>query len=40
MIEYVAPDKLENTFTKSNFVAQIYVHGDSLQVCSSINNLE
>ena len=30
--EYVAPEKLENTFVKSGFVAQIYVHGDSLQV--------
>jgi long-chain acyl-CoA synthetase len=29
--EYVAPEKLENTFVKSGFVAQIYVHGDSLQ---------
>ena len=29
--EYIAPEKLEGTFLKSNFVAQIYVHGDSLQ---------
>ena len=29
--EYIAPEKLENVFVKSPFVAQIYVHGDSLQ---------
>ncbi|EGF81644.1 hypothetical protein BATDEDRAFT_19355 [Batrachochytrium dendrobatidis JAM81] len=29
--EYIAPEKLESTFLKSSFVAQIYVHGDSLQ---------
>ncbi|KAJ3022962.1 Long chain acyl-CoA synthetase 7 peroxisomal [Thoreauomyces humboldtii] len=29
--EYCAPEKLENTFIRSNFIAQMYVHGDSLQ---------
>ncbi|KAI8903489.1 hypothetical protein EDD86DRAFT_242914 [Gorgonomyces haynaldii] len=29
--EYVAPEKLENVFVKSAFIAQVYVHGDSLQ---------
>ncbi|KAJ3255906.1 Long chain acyl-CoA synthetase 7 peroxisomal [Boothiomyces macroporosus] len=29
--EYIAPEKLENVYQKSGFVAQIYVHGDSLQ---------
>jgi long-chain acyl-CoA synthetase len=29
--EYIAPEKLENIFLKSSFVAQVYVHGDSLQ---------
>jgi long-chain acyl-CoA synthetase len=27
--EYVAPEKLENIFVQSNFVAQAWVHGDS-----------
>ncbi|KAI8925185.1 hypothetical protein BC831DRAFT_462104 [Entophlyctis helioformis] len=29
--EYVAPEKIESTYNKSGFVAQIFVHGDSLQ---------
>lgn len=29
--EYVAPEKLENVFAKNQFIAQIYVHGDSDQ---------
>lgn len=30
--EYIAPEKIENVFVRSDAVAQVYVHGDSLQV--------
>lgn len=33
--EYIAPEKIENIYTHSDPVAQIFVHGDSLQVCRS-----
>ncbi|KAI9266741.1 hypothetical protein BDA99DRAFT_506557 [Phascolomyces articulosus] len=29
--EYIAPEKIENVFAKSSIIAQIYIHGDSLQ---------
>lgn len=29
--EYIAPEKLENVYTQSPFVQQIFVYGDSLQ---------
>ncbi|KAJ3341663.1 Long chain acyl-CoA synthetase 7 peroxisomal, partial [Kappamyces sp. JEL0680] len=29
--EYVAPEKLENIYTKSSFVAQTFIYGDSFQ---------
>ena len=29
--EYIAPEKIENVLTQSPFLAQVYVHGDSLQ---------
>lgn len=29
--EYVAPERIENMYSASSIVAQIYVHGDSLQ---------
>ncbi|XP_057698382.1 long-chain-fatty-acid--CoA ligase 1a isoform X2 [Corythoichthys intestinalis] len=31
--EYIAPEKIENIYTRSDSVAQIFVHGDSLQAC-------
>uniref|UniRef100_A0A3Q1BH27 Arachidonate--CoA ligase n=1 Tax=Amphiprion ocellaris TaxID=80972 RepID=A0A3Q1BH27_AMPOC len=31
--EYIAPEKIENVYTRSDAVAQIFVHGDSLQAC-------
>ena len=30
--EYIAPEKIENVLTQSPYLAQVYVHGDSLQV--------
>ncbi|KAG2465472.1 ACSL1 ligase, partial [Polypterus senegalus] len=31
--EYIAPEKIENIYLRSEPVAQIFVHGDSLQAC-------
>ncbi|XP_070769378.1 long-chain-fatty-acid--CoA ligase 1-like isoform X2 [Enoplosus armatus] len=31
--EYIAPEKIENVYSRSDAVAQIFVHGDSLQAC-------
>ncbi|XP_028271860.1 long-chain-fatty-acid--CoA ligase 1-like isoform X2 [Parambassis ranga] len=31
--EYIAPEKIENIYTRSDAVAQVFVHGDSLQAC-------
>lgn len=30
--EYIAPEKIENIYTRCDAVAQVFVHGDSLQV--------
>uniref|UniRef100_A0A672N4V5 Uncharacterized protein n=1 Tax=Sinocyclocheilus grahami TaxID=75366 RepID=A0A672N4V5_SINGR len=31
--EYIAPEKIENIYIRSEAVAQTFVHGDSLQAC-------
>ncbi|XP_043094225.1 long-chain-fatty-acid--CoA ligase 1-like [Puntigrus tetrazona] len=31
--EYIAPEKIENIYIRSEAVAQAFVHGDSLQAC-------
>ncbi|XP_076855443.1 long-chain-fatty-acid--CoA ligase 5 isoform X3 [Brachyhypopomus gauderio] len=31
--EYIAPEKIENVYIRSASVAQVFVHGDSLQSC-------
>ena len=31
--EYVVPDQLENIYLQSNYIAQVFVHGDSLKSC-------
>lgn len=31
--EYIAPEKIETVYNRIDAVAQIFVHGDSLQVC-------
>jgi long-chain acyl-CoA synthetase len=33
--EYIAPEKIENIYLRSEPVAQVFVHGESLQVCAS-----
>lgn len=31
--EYIAPEKIENVYVRSDALAQVFVHGDSLQAC-------
>ncbi|KAM7417103.1 hypothetical protein PAMA_016964 [Pampus argenteus] len=31
--EYIAPEKIENIYVRSDAVVQVFVHGDSLQAC-------
>lgn len=35
--EYIAPEKIENIYIRSDPVAQVFVHGDSLQVRDTHN---
>lgn len=30
--EYIAPEKLENIYSQSQYVAQVFVYGESLKV--------
>lgn len=32
--EYIAPEKIENIYIKSQYVAQVFVHGESLKSCT------
>ena len=31
--EYIAPDKIESIYIKSQYVAQVFVYGDSIKSC-------
>jgi long-subunit acyl-CoA synthetase (AMP-forming) len=31
--EYIAPEKIENVYSKSQYVAQVFVHGEGLKSC-------
>uniref|UniRef100_A0A0M3IWR9 AMP-binding_C domain-containing protein n=1 Tax=Ascaris lumbricoides TaxID=6252 RepID=A0A0M3IWR9_ASCLU len=31
--EYIAPEKIENIYIHSKFIAQLFVHGESLKSC-------
>lgn len=32
--EYIAPEKIESIYIKSQYVAQVFVHGESLKSCT------
>lgn len=34
--EYIAPEKVENIYMRSQYVAQVFVHGESLKVSSAL----
>ena len=34
--EYIAPEKIENIYVRSQYVAQVFVHGESLKVSPGI----
>lgn len=37
--EYIAPEKVENIYVRSQYVAQVFVHGESLKVSGRIFTL-
>lgn len=37
--EYIAPEKIENIYSQSQYVAQVYVYGESLKVSFVKNGL-
>lgn len=32
--EYIAPEKIEIAYMRSEYVAQVFIEGDSLKVCT------
>lgn len=34
--EYIAPEKVENIYVRSPYVAQVFVHGESLKVSAAV----
>lgn len=34
--EYIAPEKIENIYVRSQYVAQVFVHGESLKVSAGV----
>lgn len=37
--EYIAPEKIENIYVRSQYVAQVFVHGESLKVREAVLTL-
>ena len=34
--EYIVPEKIENVYIRSQYIEQVFVHGESLKVCFNI----
>lgn len=37
--EYIVPEKIENIYIRSQYVEQVFVHGESLKVTILLNDL-